>query len=159
MDEELLMKPQVVELATQIYVDLVNDAVDLTEKSVTMKASAENLAVSVNGFYSLQVTRKGCKSQLSAPISFVRTAILQLAANQRLDVSPNPTNTILRLYTEGVENGTIEVRDVLGRLVVQIPTHTGEDILSVADWQTGVYFVHLKTEKGATLAMRRVVKF
>ena len=44
MNEELLMKPQVVDLATRIYVDLVGDAVELTEKSVTMKASAENLA-------------------------------------------------------------------------------------------------------------------
>ena len=44
MDEDLLMKPQLVSLATQIYVDLVADAVEVTEKSVTMKASAENLA-------------------------------------------------------------------------------------------------------------------
>lgn len=44
MDEDLLMKPQLVALATQIYVDLVGDAVELTDKSVTMKASAENLA-------------------------------------------------------------------------------------------------------------------
>lgn len=114
---------------------------------------------SVNGFYSLQVTRKGCKSLLSAPVSFIRTAISQLADNQLFDVSPNPMNSILRLYTVGVENGTIEVRDVLGRLVTQIAAHTGEEILSVADWQTGVYFVHLKTVKGTTLAIRRVLKF
>lgn len=44
MDNDLLMKPELVDLATRIYVDLVGDAVDLTEKSVTMKASAENLA-------------------------------------------------------------------------------------------------------------------
>jgi hypothetical protein len=44
MDEELLMKPQVVSLATEIYIDLVVEAVEVKEASVTMSTSAENLA-------------------------------------------------------------------------------------------------------------------
>ena len=44
MNDDLLMKPQLVDLATKIYIDLVDDAVAVTEKSVTMTASAENLA-------------------------------------------------------------------------------------------------------------------
>lgn len=37
-------KPQVRNLAAQIYVDLVGRCVSVTEKSVTMGTSAENLA-------------------------------------------------------------------------------------------------------------------
>lgn len=114
---------------------------------------------SVNGFYSVQVTRKGCQSKMSILFNFIRTSLPELAAYQRFEVSPNPMNHVLRIYTEGIEKGTIEVRDVLGRLSVQIPTHTDETLLSVSDWQPGVYFIHLKTANGTHLATRRVVKF
>lgn len=124
-----------------------------------MDSVKRTMRPSANGFYTVQVTRNGCKSLMSVPINVLRTAIPHLADNQRFDVSPNPMNDILRLYTEGVENGFIEVTDVLGRLVVQLQMKTGEDILPVANWQTGVYFVHLKTVKGTSLAIRRVVKF
>jgi hypothetical protein len=44
MDEDLLMKPALVDLATKIFAELVVDAVEVTDNSVKMKTSAENLA-------------------------------------------------------------------------------------------------------------------
>jgi hypothetical protein len=40
----LLMRPELRDLASKIYTSLVGGAVVLTDKSVTMAASAENLA-------------------------------------------------------------------------------------------------------------------
>ena len=44
MSDTTIMRPELRDLASKIYVDLVSDAVEFTDKSVTMTASAENLA-------------------------------------------------------------------------------------------------------------------
>lgn len=136
------------------------DAYQWFLNGVAIKDSIKStMRPTLNGFYTVQVIRKGCKSLMSAPVNVIRTALTALAANQRFEVSPNPVNDVLRLYTEGVDKGIISVTNVLGRTLMLHPLQTGESFLSVETWQTGIYFVQLKTDSGILLATQRILKF
>ena len=64
------------------------------------------------------------------------------------NIYPNPASDILTIATEAnVEE--IAIYDIYGRAVrQQVNETTGQQVVDVADLETGVYFVNIKTENG-----------
>lgn len=114
-----------------------------TQTTVT----ATNLAA---GTYTVTVTdANGCMTTAIATVS-VYTGISDMNALTTLSIYPNPANTSVNVSATlpAPSDGTIEVRDMIGRIVT---THTfaGEKeihlTLDASSWAAAVYSVQIKT--------------
>ena len=65
------------------------------------------------------------------------------------DVYPNPASDILTIATE-LRVKEVSIHDIYGRLTMsqQVNETTSQQVVDVADLETGVYFVNIKTENG-----------
>lgn len=106
-------------------------------------------------------------SDFSASLIFETDAIPTNTTNIPLlnnwTIAPNPVHevAILQLNLKATENLQIEVIDVNGRLVYQLPFQSftaGTHSLEIAslDWQVGVYFVQLQSDN--SILSRRLIK-
>lgn len=73
-----------------------------------------------------------------------------------IEIMPNPTSEILRVYCENMENGTIMIFDALGKLCLtdRISNHSFEK--NISQLNSGVYYLHLNDNK--KIAVRKFVK-
>lgn len=69
-----------------------------------------------------------------------------------LKLYPNPANTILRFNLESETSVSIEVTDVLGKVVLSETTET--NFISVENLTTGIYFLTVKTQSGAVAKVK-----
>lgn len=64
-------------------------------------------------------------------------------------IFPNPAQSELSIYlSEQYIGAVVEIRNLMGNSLLQMPISAAETRISVADWAQGVYFVHLKTTDG-----------
>lgn len=66
----------------------------------------------------------------------------------KITVSPNPTNGFWQIKSQNHLLGSIEVYDVLGKLVSSLRLHDAEAIISAEGLTAGLYFAHIRTEGG-----------
>jgi hypothetical protein len=95
----------------------------------------------------------GCSNSTSEDIEVDGCLSVEEFINENINVYPNPASTLLNIEVEG--SFTITVTDSRGRLVANA---SGMDLLniSVAEFESGVYFVNVKNEVFQTTI--RVVK-
>jgi hypothetical protein len=77
----------------------------------------------------------------------IAVGIKEFNAVNAIAIYPNPSTSILNIKTEGIiEN--IAIYNSLGALVLQ----TNESTFSIANFNTGVYIVQVKTDKGISMS-------
>ncbi|NQX76556.1 T9SS type A sorting domain-containing protein [Gilvibacter sp.] len=76
-------------------------------------------------------------------------------------IYPNPVNEVLTVQALTAEANTVEVYDMQGRRVLQVPTSFDDNNrtpLNVAELSDGVYFVVLVRGEDETLMVKRLIK-
>lgn len=75
------------------------------------------------------------------------------AADVKFQVLPNPTTADARIQVYGAEIQSIEVHDVLGRVMVQRQQVGASEVeLPSAQWAPGAYFIRIQTDRGVRTA-------
>jgi hypothetical protein len=107
-------------------------------------ANAQFYTATTSGFYTVEVTEGGC-SAMSALFSFTFIGIAP-ASDLEFQAFPNPTSDIVTC--QGAWISTIELYDMTGRLLKQMPVNTDQAILSLADVATGSYILSATLSQG-----------
>lgn len=110
----------------------------------------------VAGCYSVTIADAlGCMAKDFGCVSFDVGLYHSLGGQSSVRVTPNPTKG--EFVLEGTDDGsTIEIFDVLGRLIKQQQTLTGTTKLSLNGEANGVYY--LRISSGSKLAVIKLVK-
>ncbi|MBR6775879.1 MAG: T9SS type A sorting domain-containing protein [Bacteroidales bacterium] len=66
----------------------------------------------------------------------------------KFDVYPNPANDFVRLSSAAIRISVVEVYNVVGMLIDEIEVDANEVEINVSDYNPGVYFITVNTEKG-----------
>jgi hypothetical protein len=103
--------------------------------------SGATLTPTANGNYSAIVVDGSCASDESTAFEVDFLSVMDFAVRQ-FTVYPNPTSDNITIQLDGslVENGTIEVVDMSGKIVLAIPFETQ---FSVQTLNNGVYFIKI----------------
>ncbi|MBC7693957.1 MAG: T9SS type A sorting domain-containing protein [Burkholderiales bacterium] len=72
--------------------------------------------------------------------------------SKSLTLYPNPANSILNFKSENESNFSIEITDILGKIVLSELNITHS--VSIASFTTGIYFVSVKTDRGAVAKLK-----
>lgn len=115
--------------------------------------TSQTLTVTVNGVYSVIVTNANGCADTSACIFIGNVGVKELGS-QVTSVYPNPTHSNVTIEFSMTE-ATIEVIDALGATLETKEIKSGE-IVSLASYNRGVYFIKVVSEVGTTL--HRIVK-
>jgi hypothetical protein len=113
-----------------------------------------------NGFYTVQITSaEGCMSEMSNLVNITTfTSVNNLTKDQKFDVSPNPTNDILTIYTEGASDATVSLTDAYGRTVWTFTVKENSKTVSMVAVPAGMYLVGLKDAQGRVLSIKKIIK-
>jgi hypothetical protein len=72
--------------------------------------------------------------------------VLEVEAQEELVVYPNPSTGTIRVSS--VQEGTLKIMNVLGRIVTTKTIKAGINTIHCTDLETGVYLLNLETEQG-----------
>jgi hypothetical protein len=86
---------------------------------------------------------------------FVYTEGIGEQSANALVIYPNPVNDKLTLETQETI-GTVEIYNLMGALVYSQESCGNKVEINTADWQRGVYFVHMMNDKVSET--RKIVK-
>jgi hypothetical protein len=75
-----------------------------------------------------------------------------MALANSLKLYPNPANTTLHFNLENETSVSIEVTDVLGKVVLSETTQTNS--ILVENLNSGIYFLAVKTQSGAVAKVK-----
>ncbi len=91
-----------------------------------------------------------------ATTPFNTEVILEIGDSDFSSVSlyPNPAND--RLIIANAENSTIEIYDILGKLLISLENISSQEQLNIAQLQTGAYFV--KINNGSQSVTKKLIK-
>lgn len=109
-----------------------------------------------SGQYTVVVTRNGCASPASAGQSAVVTGLDAEAARAGLTLYPNPATTAVVVRCESGLR-TVVVRDLTGRVVLQLPGAGRETVVPLAAVPPGSYLVESTLTDGRVLTRRLLV--
>jgi len=115
--------------------------------------TSQTLTVTANGVYSVIVTNANGCVDTSACIYIGNVGVKELK-NSTTSIYPNPThNNVTIEFT--MTQAIIEVIDALGATLETKVIKSG-DVVSLADYNRGVYFIKVNSDSGTTL--HRIVK-
>ena len=118
-------------------------------------ATGQYLAVTVPGYYQVQVTGpSGCVSRMSDP--FVYVGISHVIDENRASVYPNPTNGIFRISASGLEERTFEVRiyNSLGQLALSAKNTFTFDLSAL---NGGIYYLSVVTDRAESFSKKIIL--
>ena len=73
------------------------------------------------------------------------------------NVYPNPFEGNLTIELVGVDNATITIRDISGKLIKQQVINADKQVISTENLSGGLYFIELRNDEGL-LDVKRIVK-
>jgi bacillolysin len=75
-----------------------------------------------------------------------------------ISIYPNPTNGELIIKTNNLTNGSIEITDLLGRTLIQLPIQENLTHYNFAKYNaTGIYMVKIRDNQGNLLKVEKVI--
>jgi hypothetical protein len=73
-----------------------------------------------------------------------------------VSVFPNPANNLLTINTTGIDNSSVKIVDVLGKLIYNEEMNASSNKIDVSEFKNGVYILTVM-DKGAIVQTRRIV--
>jgi hypothetical protein len=116
-------------------------------------ATSQTYTATVNGDYAVVVTNAGGCSDTSSCVNIDYIGLTE-NTDASIQVFPNPTNSDVTITMTATE-ATVEVVDAQGKLLQAVTVVSGEKV-NLSSYETGVYFLRIRTVNGSTL--ERVVK-
>ena len=78
---------------------------------------------------------------------------------ENLSIYPNPSNGMITIEMGMIDEGSIQIKDVTGRTVAQIPFNSNQIQVDLNDYQArGTYFVEFRDSDQNLIAIKKVVK-
>ncbi len=116
-------------------------------------ATSQTYTATANGDYAVVVTNAGGCSDTSSCVNIDYIGLTEIT-DASIQVFPNPTNSDVTITMTAAE-ATVEVVDAQGKLLQAVTVGNGEKV-NLSTYETGVYFLRIRTVNGSTL--ERVVK-
>ncbi|OGS78736.1 MAG: hypothetical protein A3D31_01820 [Candidatus Fluviicola riflensis] len=116
-------------------------------------ATSQTFTVTANGDYAVVVTNADGCSDTSSCVNIDYIGLTEITDASIL-VFPNPTNNDVTITMTATE-ATVEVTDAQGKILQAVTVGNGEKV-NLSTYETGVYFLRIRTVNGSTL--ERVVK-
>ncbi|MBI3239807.1 MAG: T9SS type A sorting domain-containing protein [Flavobacteriia bacterium] len=116
-------------------------------------ATSQTYTATANGDYAVVVTNAGGCSDTSSCVTIDYIGLTEIT-DASIQVFPNPTNGDVTITMTATE-ATVEVVDAQGKLLQAVTVVNGEKV-NLSSYETGVYFLRIRTVNGSTL--ERVVK-
>ena len=116
-------------------------------------ATTQTYTVTANGNYAVVVTNAGGCSDTSSCVTIDYIGLTEIT-DASIQVFPNPTNNDVTITMTAAE-ATVEVADAQGKILQAVTVGNGEKV-TLSTYETGVYFLRIRTANGSTL--ERVVK-
>ena len=131
-----------------------------TQIGISQNNGTQNESISLNvapGTYYAKVFPKGTANSATScytlKVQTITAGDAILNNTFTLNLFPNPTNNILKVWIEGVEQKTqIRVYDIMGKLVMQQATTTTLTQLNVSKLPAGIYLLNINNGKQARSA-------
>ncbi|HLP54194.1 MAG TPA: T9SS type A sorting domain-containing protein [Fluviicola sp.] len=116
-------------------------------------ATSQTYTATANGDYAVVVTNASGCSDTSSCVTIDYISLAEII-DASIQVYPNPTSGEV-FVTMSATEAKVDVIDAQGK-VLQVTTVSNGEKVSLAAYETGVYFLRIVTENGSTLA--RIVK-
>ena len=116
-------------------------------------ATSQTYTATANGDYAVVVTNASGCSDTSSCVTIDYISLTEII-DASIQVYPNPTSGEV-FVTMSATEAKVDVIDAQGK-VLQVTTVSNGEKVSLAAYETGVYFLRIVTENGSTLA--RIVK-
>ncbi|HLP53514.1 MAG TPA: T9SS type A sorting domain-containing protein [Fluviicola sp.] len=116
-------------------------------------ATSQTYTATANGDYAVVVTVAGGCSDTSDCVTIDYIGLKEIT-DASIQVFPNPTNSDVTI-TMTATQATVEVTDAQGKLLQAVTVGNGEKV-NLSTYETGIYFLRIRTVNGSTL--ERVVK-
>jgi hypothetical protein len=92
-----------------------------------------------------------------AKYSGVSTGLNEAFTNNKLKITPNPTNSSITLTMPSLKNSTVSITTLTGTEVGTYTTqNTSTHTIDISHLANGVYFVSLKSEEG--MVTKKIIK-
>lgn len=116
-------------------------------------ADQQTYTVTENGAYSVRYSANNCQSPFSNSITITNVSVVD-NAHPGFRIFPNPAQELLQLVAP--EAGSMQVRDLQGRLLLQQSFEAGTYQIELGDLAAGLYVLYWEDSRGSSL--RRFVK-
>jgi hypothetical protein len=127
--------------------------IDCATNTAIAGATSQTYTATVNGDYAVVVTNAGGCSDTSSCVTIDYIGLTE-NTDASIQVFPNPTNSDVTITMTATE-ATVEVVDAQGKILQAVTVSNGEKV-NLSTYETGVYFLRIRTVNGSTL--ERVVK-
>ena len=119
-------------------------------------AIEQSYTATVNGNYSVVITKDGC-TDTSSCVNINTVGINENILSNELSVYPNPTKDKITIVLDHVESGTeISVFTTLGKNILTKKITSNQTVIGLRDFETGIYLVQIRNGKSVTT--KRIVK-
>jgi hypothetical protein len=110
-------------------------------------------------FYDWEIVSVGCNdTRQEYQVKIIQDACLKNNLNNlilnHVSIFPNPTQRFVKITN--LLNGTLTVKDLLGKVILDKISVNGEFELDLFSWEKGVYLIELDTKDG--LVVIRILK-
>lgn len=91
---------------------------------------------------------------------FVRSVVSVKEANADLllKIFPNPTDNALQVKSNNIQMNEVLLYDIMGKELKHFIVNATHATFDVSDLQTGMYFLHVKTEKGIITRKIQIIR-
>jgi hypothetical protein len=86
---------------------------------------------------------------LDGKVDFSKTVSVRRDGKLNVKIYPNPAQQVMTVDMGEMENGTLTVIDVLGKIVYQKAAVSGQNTMDISTFSKGIYIIEIKT-KGIT---------
>ena len=102
---------------------------------------------------------EGTAELTSMDIVFSKNAsVEEVKPSLSVTVAPNPASEFIKVKTNGVENTTVKVLDVLGNVVLNTSVIEKSKTLDVAEFKNGIYFVIVEAPDAKAVNHKIIVR-
>jgi len=102
-------------------------------------------------------TMYGCDSTIILNLVVMPASGIDDVEGVSMSIYPNPTSNIINITIDGVEEATIELYDMYGRLTERIERTSNQTSVDMSKYSTGVYFVRIYKD-GTLVGTKKVVR-
>jgi len=111
-------------------------------------------------FYDWEILTYECKSD-RVPVTAYLVECLGIDENNEVNITvyPNPTTGMITISTGNLTAGTIEITDLIGKVVARIPFNQNTFTIDLAKYQArGTYIISFYDENNNLVTLKKIVK-
>ena len=123
--------------------------IDCSSSSIISGATSQSFSPTQNGSYAVIVNQFGC-SATSTCVPVTTVGINEVAANNSIQLFPNPTSSKIYFKNLKIDNGTIvSIQNIYGEKIIETELKTPE--MNISNLHPSLYLVKIQNKDGLSL--------